>query len=222
MNFFQIARTPLFAGTTEEETKHMLTCLKAVEKTYKKGETIYCAGDVITEVGLVLSGSVLIENVDVWGNCSVLDKVGEGKIFAESYACIPGERLMVSVTAAETSDILFLDVTKMLLICSNACSFHQKLLRNLLSVSAQKNLRLSRRIFNTSAKSIRGRLLSYLSYEAMQHACREFDIPYNRQQLADYLSVDRSAMSNELGKMQREGLIRVKRNHFYILNTEQV
>ena len=95
MNYFKLARTPLFAGTTEEEIKQMLTCLKAVERNYKKGETIYCAGDVTTEIGLVLSGSVLIENVDAWGNCSVLDKVGEGRIFAESYACVPGERLFI-------------------------------------------------------------------------------------------------------------------------------
>lgn len=152
MNYFKLARTPLFAGTTEEEIKQMLTCLKAVERNYKKGETIYCAGDVTTEIGLVLSGSVLIENVDAWGNCSVLDKVGEGRIFAESYACVPGERLMVNVTAQEPAGILFLDVTKMLQICPNACSYHQKLLKNLLSVSARKNLRLSRRIFNTSSK----------------------------------------------------------------------
>ena len=133
MNYFKLARTPLFAGTTEEEIKQMLTCLKAVERNYKKGETIYCAGDVTTEIGLVLSGSVLIENVDAWGNCSVLDKVGEGRIFAESYACVPGERLMVNVTAQEPAGILFLDVTKMLQICPNACSYHQKLLKNLLS-----------------------------------------------------------------------------------------
>lgn len=222
MNYFKLARTPLFAGTTEEEIKQMLTCLKAVERNYKKGETIYCAGDVTTEIGLVLSGSVLIENVDAWGNCSVLDKVGEGRIFAESYACVPGERLMVNVTAQEPAGILFLDVTKMLQICPNACSYHQKLLKNLLSVSARKNLRLSRRIFNTSSKSIRGRLLSYLSYESMQHAGSEFDISYNRQQLADYLSVNRSALSKELGKMQKEGLIRVERNHFCILKTPEL
>ena len=122
MNYFKLARTPLFAGTTEEEIKQMLTCLKAVERNYKKGETIYCAGDVTTEIGLVLSGSVLIENVDAWGNCSVLDKVGEGRIFAESYACVPGERLMVNVTAQEPAGILFLDVTKMLQICLRICS----------------------------------------------------------------------------------------------------
>jgi len=123
---------------------------------------------------------------------------------------------MVNVIAAEPTDVLFMNVGRMLQVCSNSCSHHNKLIRNLLSISAQKNLNLSRRILHTSSKRIRGRLLSYLSYQSMKRGSREFTIPFNRQQLADYLSVERSAMSNELGKMQREGLIRVDKNHFYL------
>ena len=104
----------------------------------------------------------------------------------------------------------------------NACEFHQNLVQNLLAISAQKNLNLSRRIFHTSSKTIRGRLLSYLSYQAMEREKEEFDIPYNRQQLADYLNVDRSAMSNELGKMQKDRLIEVDRKHFRILDETEI
>jgi CRP-like cAMP-binding protein len=107
----------------------------------------------------------------------------------------------------------------MLRTCSNACGFHSKLIRNLLSIASQKNLNLSRRIFHTSSKSIRGRLLSYLSFQATKHGSLEFEIPFNRQQLADYLSVDRSAMSNELSKMQRDGLLKVERNRFILQDT---
>lgn len=192
----------------------MLKCLAARERHFQKSETIYRVGDTVTDVGLVLSGSVLIENDDFWGNRSILDQIGPGQIFAETYACVPGEKLMVAVTAAAASDILFLNVGKILEVCTNACSFHGKLIRNLLSLAAQKNLSLSRRIFHTSAKSIRERLLSYLSWQAVKQGSREFDIVFNRQQLADYLGVDRSAMSAELGKMRREGLIQVERNHF--------
>lgn len=123
---------------------------------------------------------------------------------------------MVSVVAADTAEILFLDISRVLHICSNTCVFHSKLIGNLLFISSQKNLNLSRRIFHTSSKSIRGRLLSYLSFQATQHGSCDFEIPFNRQQLADYLSVDRSAMSNELSKMQRDGLLSVKRNHFIL------
>lgn len=214
MNFVQISKTLLFQGTSAEETKAMLKCLAARERHFQKSETIYRVGDTVTDVGLVLSGSVLIENDDFWGNRSILDQIGPGQIFAETYACVPGEKLMVAVTAAAASDILFLNVGKILEVCTNACSFHGKLIRNLLSLAAQKNLSLSRRIFHTSAKSIRERLLSYLSWQAVKQGSREFDIVFNRQQLADYLGVDRSAMSAELGKMRREGLIQVERNHF--------
>lgn len=214
MDFVQISKTVLFQGTRPEDAEAMLKCLEAREKQFQKDETIYYVGDRLSELGLVLSGSVLIENDDLWGNRSILDRIGPGQIFAETYACVPGEKLLVTVTAAEKTEVLFLNVGKILRVCTNACSFHARLIRNLLTLSAQKNLNLSRRIFHTSAKSIRGRLLSYLSWQAVKQGSREFDIPFNRQQLADYLGVDRSAMSAELGKMKREGLIQVDRSHF--------
>ena len=214
MDFVQISKTVLFQGTRPEDAEAMLKCLEAREKQFQKDETIYYVGDRVSELGLVLSGSVLIENDDLWGNRSILDRIGPGQIFAETYACVPGEKLLVTVTAAEKTEVLFLNVGKILRVCTNACSFHARLIRNLLTLSAQKNLNLSRRIFHTSAKSIRGRLLSYLSWQAVKQGSREFDIPFNRQQLADYLGVDRSAVSAELGKMKREGLIQVDRSHF--------
>lgn len=214
MDYYRLSQTELFSGISPEETETMLSCLGASEKHYHRNETIFHTGETVRSLGIVLSGSVLIENDDVWGNHSILDRAGEGRIFAESYACVPGEKLLVTVTAAEDSDILFLDISRILGICPQTCSHHTKLIRNLLTVSARKNLHLSRRIFHTSPKNIRGRLLSYLSYQAVQNGSGEFDISFNRQQLADYLGVDRSAMSAELGKMQRDGLLAVQKNHF--------
>lgn len=216
MDTLFLSNTNLFRGITPKEVSSMLDCLMAEEKCYQKDEVIYPAGNTVHKIGIVIAGSVSIEHDDLWGNKSVLDKIGHGQVFAETYACAPGEPLMVSVVASEKTSILFLDVTKTLHPCSSVCEYHGKLIRNLLTISAQKNLTLSRRIFHTSAKSIRGRLLSYLSFQSAREGQHEFDIPFNRQQLADYLSVDRSALSNELGKMQREGLITVYRNHFCI------
>ena len=220
MDHLFLSKTVLFRGSSPEEIKTMLDCLSAQTQTYQRGGIVYHAGDVVTSLGLVLSGSVSIENDDVWGNKSILDRVGPGQVFAETYACVPGEPLLISVVAAETTEILFLDMSRVLHICSNACGFHSKLIRNLLAISAQKNLNLSRRIFHTSSKSIRGRLLSYLSFQAIQHGSRDFVIPFNRQQLADYLSVDRSAMSSELSKMQKDGLLKVERSHFILCAIE--
>lgn len=214
MNYQFLARTQLFSGNSEEEIKAMLKCLGAMEKFYGKGDVIYHEGDCITNMGMVLSGSVWMENDDLWGNTSILSHMEAGQLFGETYACLPGEPLMVRVVAAEPTHVLFLDAVRLMRVCRNTCGHHARLIRNLLMSSAEKNLNLSRRIFHTSPKTIRGRLLAYLSFQASRQNSREFTIPFNRQQLADYLSVDRSALSNELSKMQKEGLIEVERNHF--------
>ena len=217
MDFLFMSQTILFRGIAPQEIESMMSCLQAVKREYPRDAIIHYAGDSIGSMGLVFSGSVSIENDDVWGNKSILDRVLPGHIFAENYACTSGEPSMVNVVAAEPSEILFLNTEKMFTVCSGACGFHNRLIRNMLSISAQKSLNLSRRIMHTSSKTIRGRLLSYLSYQAKLQGKNEFDIPFNRQQLADYLSVDRSAMSHELSKMQREGLLQVKRSHFILL-----
>lgn len=209
-----LANTALFRGTSSLDAEAMLDCLGAMERGYAKGEQIYHSGDYVTDLGMVLSGSILIQTDDLWGNTTVLDKIGPGQIFAETYACVPGEPLMVDVVAAEESQVLFLNVERVLQVCPHTCAHHSKLIRNLLLLSAQKNLNLSRKIFHTASKTIRGRLLSYLSYQARRSGSPSFTVPFNRQQLADYLNVERSALSNELSKMQRDGLLVVERNRF--------
>lgn len=216
MKEYFLEKTILFRGTDLEEIKGMLKCLQGTERHFEKGDIIYNCGDTVRFMGMVLSGAVHIESNDFWGNKSILDSIGPGQIFAETYACVPGEPLMVDVVAAEDTDVLFLDANRIMTTCSNACEHHNKLIRNLLMASAQKNLNLSRRIFHTAPKSIRGRILSYLSDQASKQGSPEFDIPFNRQQLADYLNVERSALSNELSKMQKDGLITAKKNHFFL------
>lgn len=217
MKEIRLSDTKLFQGISEREIHLMLDCLQTEEKYYKKDEMILHMGDMVSSLGMVISGSVLIENDDIWGNRSILDQIGPGQIFAETYACMAGEKLMVNVTAATDAKVLFFNIERVIETCPQSCQFHGRLIKNLLAISAQKNLSLSRRIFHTSPKTIRGKLLSYLSDQALIYGRSEFDILYNRQQLADYLGVDRSAMSNELSKMQKDGIIEVKRNHFKML-----
>ncbi len=211
--------TQLFRGINDEDLKAMLRCLGAWEKSYRKGEIILAEGQETEAVGVLLSGRAVIEHSDLWGANSVLGNVSPGAVFAETYACIPGETTLIRVTAAEDSAVLFLNVGKMLTTCSNACVFHAKLIRNLLTVCASKSLQLSERILHTTSKSIRGRLLSYFSDCAKREGSYSFIVPFNRQQMADYLGVDRSTMCNELSKMQREGLIRYERSSFTILES---
>lgn len=214
-----LSQTTLFQGTRPDEIQAMLQCLKAVLKCYPKDAILLHAGETTHVMGLVLSGSVHIENIDVWGNKSILSLVTKGQIFAETYACVPDEPMMVSATTASACTVLFLDMAHLLCTCQNSCTHHNQIIQNLLMVSARKNLSLSRRILHTSPKSIRARVISYLSDQAAREGSLEITIPFNRQQLADYLEVDRSALSNELSKMQKEGLLTINRNTFRLPET---
>ena len=214
-----LANTQLFRGIDSADITPLLSCLGVIERHFKKGEVILAEGEPTEFMGVVLSGMALIEYCDVWGNRSILGNTAPGAVFAESYACIPGEPLQISVLAAEDTSVLFLNVGKVLTTCSNSCDFHTKLVRNLLTVCAGKSLELSRRILHGTSKSIRGRLLSYFSECVKKSGSYSFEIPYNREQLASYLGVDRSAMSNELSKMKKEGLIQYHKNHFTIIES---
>lgn len=216
MDIAFLSKTSLFKGISEQEIKTILPCLLSEEKTYSKGTFIHRMGDQIQSMGILLSGKISIENDDLWGNKTILNMITPGNVFAETYACIPGEQLMVNIVAIEKSKILYLNMVHLLCTCSNSCEFHSKLIRNLLTICAQKNLSLSQRSFHTAGKTIRARLLSYLSDEAARQGSYEFDIPFNRQQLADYLNLDRSALSNELSKMTRDGLLTTQQNHFVL------
>ena len=205
-----LTQTSLFSGISQADLSALLSCLAAVERRYSKGAVILAEGEPTQWMGLVLEGRAIISCADVWGKSSILGFAEPGAVFGEAYACVPGEALLISVCAAEETRVLFLNVGKLLTVCGNACPFHARLIRNLLTISAGKNLQLSRRIFHTTPKSIRGRLQSYFSECAKKSGSLTFSLPFNRQQLADYLGVDRSAMSSELSKMQRDGLIQVQ------------
>ncbi len=214
MNNFFLQNTPLFHGIREEEIQAMMSCLGAREKHYQKDEVILRAGSPTAEIGLVESGSVNIVVNFYWGSSNIFGHVEKGSIFAENYASIPGQELLCDVVAAEECEILFLNMRQLSSTCSKACSFHNRLIQNLLSISAKKNLGLSSRMMHIAPKGIRDRLLSYLSEQALKNGSSHFLIPFDRQQLADYLGVDRSALSNELSKMQKDGLITYRKNEF--------
>ncbi len=206
----------LFRGIDEAEIRMIMPCINARLHTYEKGEYIARSGDTITSVGMVIVGSVQVIDEDFWGNRNILSHVGEGDVFGASYACVPDVRLQASIVAPEPCRVMFMDIRKMACTCTNACSFHQRLSQNLLMQIARKNLMLTEKIGQTSKRTTRDKLLAYLSAQAKKQGASTFDIPFNRQQLADYLSVDRSAMSSELGKLKGEGVIDYRKNRFQL------
>ena len=211
---YQLLQTSVFSGITTEEIKDMLSCLSAREVTFGKDEIIFSYGKHLTSIGIVLDGCVHILKEDFWGNANLMSECQAGDIFGEAYAINASAPLEMNIFSAADSRILFLEVNKILTVCSSACEFHNRLIQNLLRISAQKGLTLTSRMMHTAPRALRDRLISYLSEQAIANNSAHFTIPYNRQQLADYLSVDRSAMSNELCKLRDEGILEFRKNSF--------
>ena len=215
MDMISIQKAVIFSGMDETEVYEALLFLHAEEKPFRKNQLIFHAGKKTSSMGLVLEGSVTIESNDLWGNRTILSHVASGQFFAETYALLKTEPMLVDVRANEKSRILFLNIGN--LNNTFESSWQAKMIRNLLMISSQKNLVLSGRSFHTASKSIRGRVMSYLNTVSLQKKSTSFDIPFDRQQLADYLNVERSALSKELGRMQRDGIIATRKSHFEII-----
>ncbi len=216
-DFLPVLRAcPLFSGVSGEELTAMLSCLEPRRELFPRDAFLLRAGDTADSVGLVLSGSVLVIQEDVWGNRNILSKAGPGQTFAAAYACAPGSVLNVSVVAETPVTAMFLNVARVLNVCPSACAHHSRVIRNLLGELAEKNLRFSEKLTHMGQRTTRAKLMSYLSAEAQRLGTYEFEIPFSRQQLADYLAVERSGLSLELGKMQAEGLLVFHKNRFLL------
>ena len=211
-----IRSSQLFSGITEEEITAMLACLDTKTESFPKDTFLLRAGDTAESIGLVLSGSVLIIQEDIWGNRNILSKAGSGQTFAAAYACAPGSLLNVSVLAETPVTAMFLNVKRVLNVCPSACAHHSRIIRNLLGELAEKNLRFGEKLTHMGQRTTRAKLMSYLSAEAQRLGTCEFDIPFSRQQLADYLAVERTGLSQELGKMRSEGLLDFHKSHFIL------
>lgn len=213
-NFSTIKKCPLFINIKEQDLGTMLNCLSARARTYEKSEFIFNEGESISKIGIVLSGSVNIIKEDFWGNRSIISQIESGDLFGESFTFSDTNKVPITAISNEKTDILFIDYTKIISTCSNACDFHTELIRNMLKILANKNIMLTQKIDHLTRHSTREKLLSYLSEQSRRFESSSFTIPFNRQELADYLSVDRSAMSNELCKMRDEGLISFDKSNF--------
>ena len=220
MDYSFLSKTNIFSGITVNEIKSLIKCINAIEKIYEKDDIILHAGNSCECMGLVISGSVNIIANYYWGGSNIFGHVTAGRIFAEAYSLLSGNELLCDVSAAEKTSVLFMNTKKILAVCKNACPSHILLMQNLIKISAQKNLSLSSRMMHTASKRIRDRLLSYLSEQAFLSGSNQFTVPFSRQQLADYLGTERSALSGELSKMRRDGLIDYNKNRFVLLNKQ--
>lgn len=217
-NYISVLKnTKLFSGAGENEISTMLSCLGAKLNRYKKGEYVFRAGEYVHNITVLVEGSLHIQKDDYWGNRTIINIITPGEMFGEAYVSPDSGALLNDVIAIEDSAVMFFDVQQILTMCPSACKFHTLALKNLFFAISEKNRRLVTKLGHISNRTTREKLLSYLSDEAKRNKSASFSIPFNRQQLADFLSVDRSAMSNELSKMRNEGLIKFDKNKFTLL-----
>ena len=217
-NFLEVLRKcPLFFGIDDENLSSMLGCLGAETESYKKGETVLSQGEPAEYLGIVLSGAVQIVSIDYYGNRNIVVSIEPSQIFGESFAFAGVESLPVSVIAAESTEVMLIDAQRITQSCSNACSFHSHMIFNLLKTVADKNLVFHQKIEITSKRTTREKLMTYLLIQVKINDNNSFSIPYDRQELADYLEVERSGLSAEISKLRREGIIECKKNRFVLL-----
>lgn len=208
---------PLFAGIDGSGISTLLDCLSAVRKRFKKNSFIWWANDKPEALGIVLSGAVHVERADYWGRRKIVARIEAGGIFGEAFVCAGLEKIPVSVTAAEDTEVLFIKSKRITTSCSSACAFHSGLINNLMLILAKKNTALLQKLECVTQPTTREKLLSYFSEQARLAGGSSFAIPFNREELADYLSVERSAMSAELSRMKSDGLVDYHKNRFRIV-----
>ncbi len=209
-----LKRTKLFAGIGEEEIASMLNCLNVSVKNYSKKEYVFRQGEYIRDLLLLGEGRLIIQKEDYWGNLSILNEICVGEMFGEAYTAPDSGAILNDVVAAEDSTVLFFDIEKILSVCPSACPYHTRLVKSLFYTISEKNRKLVQKLGYMSQRTTREKLLSYLSDEAKKQNSNSLTISFNRQQMADFLSVDRSAMSNELCKMRDEGMLDFHKNEF--------
>ena len=207
---------PLFDGIEMEDLSAMLVCIGGKQMHVQKGQYICHEGDPATYVGMVLTGAVRLEREDYYGNRSIVAHIGPSELFGETYACADAISIPISIVADEESTVLLMDCRRITRTCSHACSFHSRIIFNLLRVVAEKNLVYDQKIQVTSKRTTREKLMTYLLNQAKIQGCSSFRIPYDRQELADYLEVDRSGLSAEISKLRREGILESEKNYFTI------
>ncbi len=214
-NYIEVLKTcTLFKDIEEKNILSLLKCLNAKVSFFDKKYTVFTEGTKAKYIGIVLSGAVQTEFTDYYGNRSILNIAHTGETFCEAFSCADAESLPVCAVASKPSEIMFIDSSHILNTCSSCCSFHTQLIFNLMQNIAAKNVELYRRTEINSRRTTRQKLLTYLSMQAKKENSNSFYIPFNRQELADYLEADRSGLSAEISKLIKEGIISSKKNYF--------
>ena len=216
--YFGILRKcSLFSDIEDQHLIAMLSCLGAKRGSFDKKYTIFAEGNPAKYIGILLSGSAQIVRHDYDGNRSIVSGILPGELFGESFACAGMVPLPVSIVANEPCEVLLIDSSHVLHTCSNGCEFHRRMIYNLMRDLAAKNIMFHQKLDITAKRTTREKLLAYLAYMEQQTGSHSFEIPFDRQDLADYLEVDRSGLSAEISRLRAEGVLESNKRHFKLL-----
>ena len=209
---------PILKGMNAQDISSLLANYSSGTKTLLPGEYLFHQGDSFRQAGILVSGQLLVIQEDFWGHRNILARIRSGQLFAETFACCPGQPVTVSAVADTRCEILLLDIGRILTnsVTHPSCPWQNLFLQNLLQDMAGKIQLLNAKITCMGQRTTKQKLLSYLSLESAKRGKAEFDIPFDRQQLADYLSVERSALSATLSLLQREGVLTCHSQHFVL------
>lgn len=221
IKFFEpLRKCPLFDNIADKNLLELLGCLGAEVRTYEKNQTIIAEGEKAVNIGVMLSGSAQLIRIDYYGNRSIVTNIEPSQLFGESFVCAEVSSIPINVVAAENCEVMLINGGRVMRSCSNACEFHNQIIFNLMKVVATKNLVFNQKIEITSKRTTREKLMAYLLNQAKLHNSDSFTIPYDRQELADFLEVDRSGLSAEISKLRKEGVIECRRSCFRLLNKQ--
>lgn len=216
--YFEILeKCPLFKGVQRDDISGVLKCLEVKIKEYRKGETVFLQGDAVNFFGVVLEGSIQIIRNDYYGNRSIVTTAMPSQLFAETFAFAKASTVPLSAWASGDSTVMFINPEKIIGQCSRVCGFHSRIISNLIKVMAGKNLEINKKLEIVSKRTTRDKLMTYLFLTSQELGTKSFTVPLNRQELADYLEVDRSGLSAEIGKLKKEGKLFCRRSEFTIL-----
>lgn len=219
--FFELlGKVAIFENIEENHLESLLECLGAAVQEYAKNDILLLADSRVASVGILLSGTAQIVKEDVLGNRNIMAEISQGELFGEAFACAGISKSPVTVLTTTGCKVLYIQFNRIITTCPSSCGFHTTLVKNMLQLIAKKNIFLNNKIDILSKRSTREKLLTYLSMQMQKAGGTKFKIPFSRDELADFLCVNRSALSRELCNMRDEDILDFNRNEFEIFKIE--
>ncbi len=212
-----IKSSPLFKDIETNSILSITSEWYSKIESYDKDNFIFLEGETLKNIGIILLGSAQIITYDFYGNKNIIASLEKSQLFGEAFVCALKNTMPMNVLATENTKVLFINYKEMTKIKNTNSLIIDKIKNNMLKIISEKNILLNKKIDLLSKRSTKEKILAYLYSVSKNAKSKTFTINLNRQELADFLSIERTAMSSKLSSLQREGVIKYDKNNFEIL-----